>query len=173
MSEQWKSIPGFDGAYSVSDHGRVRSEARCLTRRNGRRYRISTRILAHHDGAHASVVSLRVGLGEPKTFRVHALEMLAFVGPSDGLEVRHLNGNPNDNRLGNLAYGTKVENEGDKIGHGTSNRGERNGCSILSEPDVIEIRESKLTLGELSIKYGVGIQTIRSIQTRRRWSWLK
>ena len=37
--------------------------------------------------------------------------MEAFVGPRpEGNEVLHLNGNPSDNRLENLKYGTRREN---------------------------------------------------------------
>lgn len=43
--------------------------------------------------------------------KVHHLVMEAFVGPRpDGLETRHLNNNPEDNRLENLAYGTRSQN---------------------------------------------------------------
>jgi hypothetical protein len=37
--------------------------------------------------------------------------MLTFVGaPPDGMEVLHNNGDPTDNRLENLRYGTRTEN---------------------------------------------------------------
>lgn len=47
--------------------------------------------------------------------------MLAFVGnrPQDMKHIRHLNGNPLDNRLDNLVYGTPSENAYDRVRHGT------------------------------------------------------
>jgi hypothetical protein len=37
--------------------------------------------------------------------------MLSFVGPpEEGMEVLHRNGDPTDNRLENLHYGTRLEN---------------------------------------------------------------
>jgi hypothetical protein len=58
--------------------------------------------------------------GEHATFRIHRAVMLAFVGPlPDGMVTRHLNGNPLDNRLANLEYGSPAENVQDAIGHGT------------------------------------------------------
>jgi hypothetical protein len=53
-----------------------------------------------------------------KTFRVHRLVLLAFVGPPpDGQECRHLNGIRTDARLVNLAWGTKAENAEDRRQH--------------------------------------------------------
>jgi DNA-binding transcriptional regulator YiaG len=49
---------------------------------------------------------------------VHRLVMLAFVGPCPaGHEVRHINGDPSDNRLVNLRYGTRSENQKDRARH--------------------------------------------------------
>jgi hypothetical protein len=51
---------------------------------------------------------------------VHSLMAEAFIGPRpDGQEVRHLNGQPADNRIENLTYGSKSENAYDSIEHGT------------------------------------------------------
>lgn len=51
---------------------------------------------------------------------VHALMAEAFIGPrAEGQEVRHLNGNPSDNRIDNLVYGSKSDNAYDSIDHGT------------------------------------------------------
>lgn len=53
-----------------------------------------------------------------KDVAVHRLVLETFVGPQpEGQEARHKNGNPLDNRLVNLAWGTKEENSKDKIKH--------------------------------------------------------
>jgi hypothetical protein len=58
--------------------------------------------------------------------QVHHLVLEAFVGPCPpGMESRHLNGNPADNRLANLAWGTHKENIADAIERGTRPRGRR------------------------------------------------
>src|SRR5215472_1386046 len=58
-----------------------------------------------------------------KNSKVHALVMLAFVGPRPaGLDTRHLNGIPSDNRLVNLEYATKSRNIQDVKWHGESAR---------------------------------------------------
>lgn len=52
---------------------------------------------------------------------MHYLVLLAFIGPRpDGLEIRHRNGKPADNRLRNLCYGTKSANMRDIPAHGGS-----------------------------------------------------
>ncbi len=51
---------------------------------------------------------------------VHALVAEAFIGPRpEGMEIRHLNGDPADNRPENLEYGTRSENSKDSKLHGT------------------------------------------------------
>lgn len=57
--------------------------------------------------------------------KVHQLVALAFIGPRpEGCTlVRHLNGNPLDNRVENLAWGTARDNVLDAIRHGTMPRG--------------------------------------------------
>lgn len=54
---------------------------------------------------------------EAKT--IHGLVLAAFDGPRpDDLETRHLDGNPTNNRLSNLIYGTGTENQLDRVRHG-------------------------------------------------------
>ena len=55
-----------------------------------------------------------VALGRKNSRLVHQLVLEAFVGPRPCagtlIDVLHLNGVPNDNRLVNLRYGTRSEN---------------------------------------------------------------
>ncbi|MCA1984209.1 NUMOD4 motif-containing HNH endonuclease [Nocardioides nematodiphilus] len=107
--EQWTQIPGFPD-YLVSDQGRVMSFRRKATR------------ILKPGGSTYPVVTLCRDDGK-KAFLVHHLVLLAFEGPRPkGMEVRHLNGKETDNRLVNLAYGTKKQNELDKRIHGRSGK---------------------------------------------------
>lgn len=67
------------------------------------------------------IVRLTVN-GRRRKYRVHQLVAWAFVGPrpSDVHEVRHLDGNPNNNNAANLAWGTRSENARDRTNHGRS-----------------------------------------------------
>lgn len=60
---------------------------------------------------------------------VHSLVALAFIGPRPhGYEVCHNNGNPLDNRVDNLRYGTSADNKLDQVRHGTHEKAARAEC---------------------------------------------
>ena len=71
-----------------------------------------------------------------------------------------------------LSWKTKVENEADKLLHGTGNRGERCGTSKLREADVREIRKSQRPLDELAEKFDVDRATIYKVRQRKTWAWM-
>jgi hypothetical protein len=105
--EIWKLVPEYDGKYEVSDQGRVRSFQRYP---QGRILRPGRMPSGH----------LSVALGRGNSQCVHKLVLLAFVGAApDKHECRHLNGDPADNRLENLCWGTRSENINDAVRHGT------------------------------------------------------
>ena len=137
MEEEWQEIPGHEG-YEVSDHGRVRSYWR--SRKGGGRYRQDTpHLLTLVPDGSASRWKVHLG-GQAQNKAVHTLVLLTFVGPPQpGQECRHLNGNKLDNRLSNLAWGTKQENAQDGVQHGTW-AGERNGRAKVTEETVRQIR---------------------------------
>lgn len=90
-------IPGTD--YCVSDDGVV--------------FGLRGRPLKPYVGDRAG--HLRVDLKDRRPY-VHQLVAEVFIGPCpDGQEVRHLNGDPADNRVENLAYGTRSENLRDSV----------------------------------------------------------
>lgn len=109
-------------------------------------------------------VTLKNGDGYMQVF-VHILVLESFVGPCpDGLQCRHLDGKPRNNRLDNLAWGTVRENAEDRMRHGTHLFGEKHGRALLGESDVHEIRR-RLAAGEtnasLAREFGVSDSTIR------------
>lgn len=121
---------------------------------------------------HLSVKLRRDG----KTFTryVHHLVLNAFVGPCPpGLECRHKDGDPSNNRLDNLAWGTRAENMADRVDHGTSNRGERHGNARLSEMVVVEIRrlaEAGMDSGAIGARFGIHPEHARDIIKGDRWT---
>ena len=121
-TENWKSIPGYEGRYEVSDLGNVRS----LLGWNGLPTPHPLTQHVNHKGY------MRVCLtkdGKAKTWFVQVLVLLAFVGPKNAkLQSRHLNGDPADNRLSNLRYGTKSQNLQDQIMHGTHPKASNTHC---------------------------------------------
>lgn len=118
--ERWLPIPGHPG-YEVSDQGRV------LSRRRHRGSTVPRLLTASVDSVGYPSVALR---GENHLrIRVHRLVLATFVGPlPKGMVTRHLNGNREDNRLENLAYGTFAENYEDSLRHGSAATLKRTHC---------------------------------------------
>lgn len=120
--EIWRPVVGFESAYEVSNLGRVRSLDRSWKQlsRHGKEYvhRRKGRVLrpGPSNYGHLSVV-----LGRGNTRMVHALVLEAFRGPrpSPKHDSRHINGDPADNRLDNLVWGTRSENIRDAVAHGS------------------------------------------------------
>lgn len=161
----YRAIPGYP-KYAVNERGTVVSHAR------GKRRRLRI----YRDGRGYPVVTLyRDGKGT--MVNVHRIVLAAFVGPCpDGLEVRHLDGNRENNRLDNLAYGTHAENYADRIRHGTDNSGERNGKAKLTDADVRAARDMRLrdgmSLAEIGRILGVDARTISRAVNGECWAHL-
>lgn len=138
MSEpvvRYADVPGFPG-YRVGDDGSVWTCRRHGG--NGNWERLSAKP--------GSVGYPKVSLsrdGKPHHFNTHRLVLLAFCGPpSKGQVGRHLNGVPTDCRLSNLAWGSRHENEADKVRHGTKLEGEACPNAVLTDLDVLELRRA-------------------------------
>lgn len=115
-SERWLPVVGYEGYYEVSDLGRARSLDRIVATR-GQGTRISPgRILKQGTYRRTGHKHVTFSVGaETRTFTVHSVALAAFVGPRpEGLDIRHLNGIPDDNRVTNLVYGTAAENAADR-----------------------------------------------------------
>lgn len=104
---------------------------------------------------------------------VHVVVCEAFHGPRpDGKWAAHENGDPGDSRAENLSWKTHVENEADKLRHGTHMQGEDVYCAKLTERDVVAIRAARsagATLVELEARYGVHMATISKVARRATW----
>lgn len=124
--------------------------------------------------ANYQAVALRMKNGHRKMFKVHTLVLLAFRGPRPrDMECRHLNGKKDDNRLENLAWGTKKENAADNVANGTHGRGTNNPSALLSWGDVRQIRwmyaTGEWSLSSLAKKFMMSKPTIWQIVKRRSW----
>ena len=127
--ERWLPVPGYEGLYSVSNLGRIRSESRTVTRIDGQRRRFPGTILKPNK--HPSGY-LRVDLrknNKPETRVVHRLVLEAFVGEAPpGTEACHWNDDPEDNRLENLRWGTRADNALDRVRNGGYKRARKTHC---------------------------------------------
>lgn len=74
-----------------------------------------------------------------------------------------------------LRWATKIENERDKIKHGTILKGSRHGGSKLKEKDIVIIRslEGSMLQSDIAKRFNVSVGNINDILCGRTWSWFK
>jgi hypothetical protein len=99
MIEVWKPVIGYEDFYAVSSFGNVRS----IRKKNGANLKLTTNVQGY------KLASLSMN-GKVKHHKVHRLVAAAFIGPSNGKNVNHLNEDKGDNRPENLEYVFMREN---------------------------------------------------------------
>lgn len=138
--EQWRSIAGHEGTYEVSSYGRVRSLDRTIVTGNGPR-KLKGRTLRPATDKIGRRNVVLYGVDNKKTRRIHQLVAEAFIGPRPpGMEVCHRDGDPGNNHVSNLRYGTHSENMIDKKRHGTDYQRNKKTCPRghqLIEPNLV------------------------------------
>lgn len=106
MSEIWKDIPGFEGLYQVSNQGRVKSLPRSIWNGKGL-FTSSEKILKPNTLAKGY---FQVELKRDKKrccLQVHRLVAITFIenpDPTNFVQVNHINGDKQDNRIENLEW---------------------------------------------------------------------
>lgn len=118
--EVFRPIPGWEGHYEVSNKGRVKSLRRTVPHGRSGTITKSERIMrpASHKSSGHEYVNLKFD-GHKERRYVHELVLTTFVGERPkGYECRHLNDDPHNNALENLAWGTRSENGLDRTRNG-------------------------------------------------------
>ena len=124
MNDRWLPIPGFEGRYEVSDHGEIRALFPYRGQPGPRLLKANSKGAKDH-----LMVNLRLD-GRRYPTLVHRAVLAAFAGPApdDRPITRHMDGDPTNNHLANLRYGTNSENELDKVRHGTHQQASKTSC---------------------------------------------
>ena len=112
-----------------------------------------------------------------QTKKVHKLIALAFIpNPNNFSFVCHKDGNPDNNKVENLYWGTPKQNQADRIKHGTMCYGEQNSLAKLNNNTVIILRKiyatnkfSKTDLAEIA---GVSLSSLSKMLTFQTWTHL-
>lgn len=172
MKEIWKPIAGH-GFYEVSNLGRVRSLPHTAYRPQGP-LSVQGKVLKPQRCGNGKAMQVTLYTnGKSTNYRLHHLVIVTFVGERpDGQECRHLDGDFTNNRLDNLAWGTRKENVADAMRHGTFICGERHKNAKLTASQVREIRRrhgSGETAASISKDYPVAASTILDIAARKKW----
>lgn len=153
-NESWADIPGFVG-YQASTHGNVRSLngplATCINPQTGRH-----------------TVTLW-NSGNPSTRTIHRLVLMAHMPNADeSLEVCHKNGNKTDNRLANLRWGSRSENQREKVRHGS-----RGGPQKLTQSQAQQIRQARKagrTQQAIADEFGISRPLVSLIESGKAWA---
>lgn len=175
-AEIWKPVRGHEGAYEVSDHGRVKSLGRTVWRKVGKGSAPDRPLPVYHAGrvlrpGRSSNGYLTVHLGG-KSVPVQWLVAEAFIGPRpEGLLVLHGDGDRQNNRPQNLRYGTSLENAADKAAHGRETRGSQYRSAKLHEWTAGVIRSLKgfWSQSELAMLFGVSPAAVQAVHDGRTW----
>ncbi len=109
-SEIWRDIPDYEDHYQVSNLGNVKSLSRYVFK-NGGKFITKEKLLSK--GCDAGGYH-HVGLcknGKMKTIKVHRLVAICFIdNPNNYKPVNHLDGNKQNNRVGNLEWNSDKQN---------------------------------------------------------------
>jgi hypothetical protein len=175
--ETWKAIPDYEGLYEVSDMGRVRSVDRVVESSKRGAQKLKGQIITSFltPEGYFKVNLCKDGIS--KNFKVHKLVKNSFHGPTPkGLDVLHGKDGKKCNKLSNLEFGTKQQNNGpDKVRDGTDNRGENHPHAKLTETDVRSIKKL-LNTGwiqkDIAKIFGVTDTCISRIKCGKGWAHL-
>lgn len=172
-AEGWRTIPGSEGLYSVSNLGRIRSEPQQTSHKGRRRGRI---LKPYRDSKGYMQFRMCLTAGRNVGMKVHRAVALAFIGPRPaGAQINHKSGNKLDNSFDNLEYVSCRENirHGWAIGLYAPNhrRGEASSNSKLTNANVHEIRTLRAStrVADLAARFGVTQSTISQICKGRTW----
>lgn len=173
MRETWRQVVGFEGYYSVSNTGRVRSEPRVVRHSSGGEMRRTGGPLKQNPNAHGYPCVQLCRDGAIKNRPVYILVLEAFKGPRPpGLEGCHRDNDRTNSRAANLRWDTRAGNFADMIEHGTRRRGTKHALAKLTAEQVLAIRADDRILRLIAADYGIAISNVHSIKARLSWAWL-
>ena len=163
-NEIWKEIEGYEGKYLVSSFGRVKSMPNKVWN--------SERILKPLKQTYSTIDLCKDA--KVKKLTIHRIVAKTFIPNNENKpDVNHINGDKHDNRLENLEWVTKSENQKHAAKLGLINcKGSRNSQSKLTEDIVIAIFTSNKRTSELSKEYNISQPTICDIRKGRSWTHL-
>lgn len=147
LVEEWRPIAGYEGRYSVSNFGHVKSLRRQLPGKSGSLRTIGDRILSPALGTKGQGY-LGVSLwkdGAGRTLEIHRLVATAFCDRAGGSEVNHIDGDSRNNHSTNLEWCTRAHNMAHAASAGRM-RASSNPNKVIrfSEGDIASRRASRL-----------------------------
>lgn len=171
--EVFKPVPGYEGLYEVSTHGRVISVGRQITRQGKGDYWQGPKLLtpASDRNGYKMVSLCKQGC---RKFMVNRLVALAHIGPppSDKHQSHHLDNDNANNHVSNLVWVSPLENSHAKWQHGTMVRGEQINTAKLTESSIPEIYRdlnAGMTVRAVAEKYSISRRSLYFILQGVTW----
>ena len=163
MQEIWKSVPGYEGVYEISNFGNL------ISLHVGKR---SPKKPSINRFGYALVLFYK----KPAITAIylHRLVLTVFVSSQpEGMEACHEDRNKSNNCVSNLRWDTHANNMSDRAKHGTSGKGSTNSVSKLEEFQIPEIRSmyaSGISQHIVAKKFNVSQQQISRICAKELWT---
>lgn len=181
-NEIWVDIASFDGKYSISNFGRIKSNYRLWKNQTGESRKIyKGKILTptKNTGGYLNIC-LFDGI-KRRIFRIHTLVAMHFLNRRDDLtEINHIDGNKLNNHFLNLQWCTRKENMAHAWGISLMENarlvGIKHHKAKITEREVLAIRNLVLDFKNNKLKYAlaneynINICTINDILKRRSWT---
>ena len=171
--EKWKAI-SIAPNYMVSDNGRVK---RVVATKSGTYERI---LKPEKHTNNYRRVSLCLPDATVRRQYIHRLVAEHFIGPPPMgvFYACHKDGDPTNNAISNVYWGTPKQNVLDAQQHGTfrplvPQKGEAHHHSRLTEDIVRRIRADNRTLNAIASDYGIHLSTVHGIKTGKSWRHVK
>lgn len=157
-----KDIPNYENLYFATTDGKIFSYPK--------KTRKGTREITPNKGAHYYLIDLCKD-GKVKKHLVHRLIAETFIpNPQNKPQVNHIDGNKLNNKVENLEWCTRSENQKHSIRIGLRTcKGEKNSQSKINSEIALLIFKDKRQYKEISKQYSISIPTISDI--KRGYSW--
>lgn len=167
-----KAVPGHEGRYSVTSHGRVFSH---FYRHDHRTVELSQ--MTHPEG----YKRVKFPLGYPGShIKVHRLVAMAFhPNPNNLPQVNHIDGNKGNNHYLNLEWTDNSGNQRHAFATGlqSERKGEAHNMHKLTDDDVRKIRQllasGRHTQFDIGKMFGVSNFCISDIKRGKTWTHIK